>query len=814
MPFLVSVLLFASLEQPQSAPSKGSVTGVVLSPAGQPLPGVVVILSTGADEESLLQVSGPSGEFVFADLTPGVYSLLATMPGYQDEFVDEVRVEPGEENRLELSLQLTRFSETVVIRDVTPVVEGIEPAPPVQIGIKKLELLPLATDRFQEAFPLLPGVVRDPEGRLSFNGSRPSQSILLVNGANVTDPVTGDFAVDLPLNAVEEVQVNQIPYSAEYGRVTAAVAQVKTRGGTDEWDFDTGDLFPKINFRDGKIRGVRAFVPQVGVSGPIKKGRAWFSQGLAYRFVRTRAYDVPYGEDERILESWDSFTQFDWRMSDRHDLTTTFSYFPGEVDNLGLNAVMTADATPEFHSAGWNVALSERSMFGTNLIETTLAFKRFTTSVTPKSDVASLLLPEGLRGNYFNEIDRVSRRFELMSALTRSVPDFHGQHVLKIGGHVGRSKFDGVDANLPIEIEDESGRLLQRIDFAGDPSVEGTDVQVSAFVQDRWRVSKRLGLEAGLRYDYDQLVAEHQLAPRFAFAYALDAAGRTVARGGVGIFYDHVYLNVASFERFQDRVETTFDERGEPVGPPVVFRHRYSEADIDTPRSTTWNVELDHVLAPWLEARLGYRERRGSQELIVDRLVENGQGTVVLSSAGASLARELGVTFRLSTKDASELFIAYSKSRSTGDLNNFGTLYQNLRSPLLLDNEYSLFELDVPHRFLLWGLWKLPWDLQLAPGLEWRSGFPYTVFDASYLPVGERNRGGRFPTFFSFDFRLTRGLTVKGRRIRVGVQFYNLGNHFNPRDVISNVASPFFGDFLNAVDMGVAFRFSLGGGSP
>jgi hypothetical protein len=814
MPLLVTFLLVASVAQEQSTSTKGSVTGAVLSPAGEPLVGVVVVLSTGADEESMLQVSGPSGEFAFADLAPGTYSVLATLPGYEDEFVDEVQVEPGEETHLELSLQLARFSESVMIRDVTPVAGGVAPAPPAQIGIEKLELLPLATDRFQDAFPLLPGVVRDPEGRLSFNGSRPSQSILLVNGANVTDPVTGDFAVELPLNAVEEVEVNEIPYSAEYGRVTAAVAEVKTRGGTDEWDLDTGDLFPKINFRDGKIRGIRAFVPQIGVSGPIKKGRAWFSQGLAYRFVRTRAYDLPYGDDERILESYDSFTQFDWRVSDRHDLTTTFSYFPGEVDNLGLNAVTTAEATPEFHSSGWNVAVSERSMFGSNLLETTLAFKRYSSSITPKSNGAARLTPEGLRGNYFNEIDRVSHRFELMSALTRSVPDFHGEHVLKIGGHVGRSKFDGIDSNLPIEIEDANGRLLRRIDFSGEPSVEGTDIQVSAFVQDRWRVSGRLGLEAGLRYDYDQLVAEHQLAPRLAFAYALDAAGRTVARGGVGIFYDHVYLHLAGFERFQDRVETSFDEQGDPIGTPIVFRHRYSDADIDTPRSTTWNVELDRVLAPWLEARLDYRERRGSQELIVDRLVENGEGSLVLSSAGSSLARELGVTFRLSTKRGSELFIAYAKSRSTGDLNNFGTLYQNLRSPLILDNENSLFELDVPHRFLLWGLWKLPWDLQLAPGLEWRSGFPFSVFDESYVPVGSRNRGGRFLSFFSFDFRLTRGVTVKGRRIRLGVQFYNLGDHFNPRDVISNVASPRFGEFLNGVDMGVSFRFSLGGGSP
>jgi hypothetical protein len=75
--------------------------------------------------------------------------------------------------------------------------------------------------------------------------------------------------------------------------------------------------------------------------------------------------------------------------------------------------------------------------------------------------------------------------------------------------------------------------------------------------------------------------------------------------------------------------------------------------------------------------------------------------------------------------------------------------------------------------------------------------------------VGERNRGGRFPSFFSLDLRVTRGLTVKGRRVRVGVQVFNLGSHFNPRDVVSNLGSQTFGSFLNSVDMGIALRLTL-----
>ena len=797
------LIVFAAFGQ-----ETGKLSGRITNPAGEPLPGVVVILSPSSGEgESVRRMTGPEGEFVFADLAPGAYRLLAVLAGYEDQTVEKVEVAGDRETRFDLSLSLPRYSETVSIRGESPAVELAEPAPPEALEIEKLDLLPLATDRFQDAFPLIPGVVRDPEGKLSFNGSRPSQSILLVNGANVTDPVTGDFAIELPLRAIEEVEVNELPYSAEYGRVTAAVAEIKTRGGTDEWDVDTGDLLPKLNFRDGKIRGIRAFVPQIAVSGPIQKGKVWFSQGLAYRFVRSRVYDVTSGEDEQVLESYDSFTQLDWRVADNHDLTTTFSYFPGETDNLGLNALNTSEATPEFHSWGWNAAISGRSMFARTLVETTVAVKNYDLSLRPKAETTSQLTPDGIGGNYFNNLERNTSRFDLLASLTRSISTPLGEHVLKAGGSVGRSRFEGIDRGLPVDVLDSEGRLLRRVDFVGDPTVAGTDFQYAAFVQDRFRLGPHLGIEAGLRYDYDEVVHAHQLAPRLAVAYAVDGAGRTVVRGGFGIFHDHVYLHAGSFETFQRRVETSFGPDGEPVGAPVTFENR-SERELESPRSTTWNLELDRQLAEGFDVRVGYRERYGAEELLVDRLVEDGRGTLLLSSEGASTHRELGVTLRV-TRAENELFLAYAKSRSTGDLNNFGTLYQNLRSPLVLENEYSLFELDVPNRLLVWGVWTLPKDIEIGPGLEWRSGFPYTVLDEEYLPVGPRNRGGRFPSFFSLDVRVTKGVTIRGRKLRVGFQAFNLGSHFNPRDVVANLASPRFGEFLNSVDMGISLRVTL-----
>jgi hypothetical protein len=208
--------------------------------------------------------------------------------------------------------------------------------------------------------------------------------------------------------------------------------------------------------------------------------------------------------------------------------------------------------------------------------------------------------------------------------------------------------------------------------------------------------------------------------------------------------------------------------------------------------------------------RVNYRERKGSKELVVDRIEESPEGPMLLlSSRGKSASREFDVTLRKSFPDEGELFLSYVKSRSTGELNNFGTLYQDLRDPVLLASEYSLQGFDVPHRFLAWGVLQFPKKIMVTPGVEWRQGFPYTLFNEDYTVSGERNRGGRFPSFFAFDLRVTKEVVVFGRRLRVGFQLYNLTNHFNPRDVQSNLASPIFGEFANSRGISGGLKFQI-----
>ena len=88
--------------------------------------------------------------------------------------------------------------------------------------------------------------------------------------------------------------------------------------------------------------------------------------------------------------------------------------------------------------------------------------------------------------------------------------------------------------------------------------------------------------------------------------------------------------------------------------------------------------------------------------------------------------------------------------------------------------------------------------MTLAPIIEVRTGFPYSVRDAEQNFVGVRNADAtRFPRFFALDLQMAKDLQLTPKySVRLSLRGFNLTNHFNPRDVHANTADPAFGGFL------------------
>jgi hypothetical protein len=90
----------------------------------------------------------------------------------------------------------------------------------------------------------------------------------------------------------------------------------------------------------------------------------------------------------------------------------------------------------------------------------------------------------------------------------------------------------------------------------------------------------------------------------------------------------------------------------------------------------------------------------------------------------------------------------------------------------------------------------LPHRVVISPAVDWRSGFPYAIQDGYRHYVGGFN-AARLPTYFAVDLTTFKTFDAFGRKLDLGLQVFNLTNHFNPRDVIAVIDSPRFGELTN-----------------
>lgn len=795
----------AGLSAAQTDPA--ALRGVAVDTSGAALPGATVTLTPedGSSAAPLEQVTDGAGRFAFEDLAPGRYTVVLALEGFEDRRLSSVVVPSSEE--LRAALEIAGFAETVLVRPTSPLTAPATPVGQATIEQKVLSDMPLATERFEDALPLLPGVVRGPDGLLNMNGARADQSAFLMNGVNMVDPVTGHFGVRLPLDAIETLNVHAGVHSAAYGGATGSVTDVIIRPGQDRLDVQVQNFLPRLRVHDGEVRGLAAFTPRFRISGPITPGRLWYSQSATYRFVRTRVDELaPLDHSEQVVNSFTSVTQFDARAGDAHHLTATFVLFPSDIDNASISTVRPFDATPDLSQHGWTTSMSDRTVLSSSMtLSSSLAVKQYDMNVQPKSGDAPAVTVSGVRGRYFNHFDRDSTRYDAASTLAVALPHAWGQHLVRTGGQLAHTSYDGVDSSAAVSVLRGSGSLLRQITYLGTGRIGSTNTEAAAFAEDEWAIGSRLTLQGGARYAYDAVAGQHTLAPRVNAALHVSKSGRTVVKGGIGRLYDKLPLNASDFESQQSRRIVDYDASGVPVSAALLVNHA---GDLRLPRSTTENIEIDQMLTPRLLARVGYRRTSGADQLIVDpRLSE---GALVLSSTGRSRSQEFEATVRRQFENGSQVTASYVRSKTTGDLNAFVTLFGDLRDPVILPNQYSRQPFDVPNRVLVWGVVMLPHGITAAPTIEYRNGFPFTVVDDTQQVVGVRNEGGRFPDLFTLDLAVTKDVRLtRTQRARVGIQVFNLTNHFNPQDVQSNLASPLFGRFANSIERQVRLKFTF-----
>ena len=452
----------------------------------------------GSPQSHRSTVTNDQGQYKFVDLPAGEYRLQVSLSGFK-QHTENVMVRGVATQSIALEVEGVSASVTVVVDGDD--LKTTDTAPASTLNQNKLATLPLVNERFEDAIPLVPGVVRGPDGMLNLKGARSSQSGMVVNSANVTDPVTGESAINLPIEAVQSVEVVTNPYAAEYGQFTGAVTSVQTMSGSDKFHADATSFFPRLRRRGGSFAGVEAFTPRISFSGPLMKDKLKFFQSFEYRFVRTPVENLPPLIRDTDLESFDSVSQFDWDTDERNHLTGTLSFFPQKQRYIGLNTFNPQGVKPNFKQRGYLLAVNERRIINSNsVLESSFSVKQFDADVFPSSGPAPMnLAPDVNSGSFFNQQARQSRRYQALETYSFSLPKFAGEHFIKLGGGISYATFDGRNTSNAVNILSANGTRSHTLNYRGDGLLSGNQTQILAYFQDKWTVNRRLTFDIQTR---------------------------------------------------------------------------------------------------------------------------------------------------------------------------------------------------------------------------------------------------------------------------------------------------------------------------
>ena len=817
-------ILFVCVGCPMAAgqgqtPNAGGLRVVVKEAQELPLGGASCSLSAVPPGKTPIAAatSDEQGTARFTNVPPGRYTLTVTKEGFETLARSEVVIDEKPENEIVVVLTVATVQEKVTVTTPGEAATSVEAGSTIASGnIKRetLRTLPLAVARIDQALPLIPGVIRSTKGELSIKGASEEQSALLVNGVNANDPATGNFRLNLPIDSVEAVQVFQHPYTGEYGKFIGGLTRIETRRGGDRWHYELNDFLPDLRIKGGKILGIAEDQPRLNFNGPIVADRLYLSQTAAYTIAKRPVRGLSYPDNETKTESQSHFSQFDLILNGHHTQSFTLGYFVEREQYVNLDFFTPKPTTPNYRQRDSSFTARDHYAFGPALLESMFSFKRFDANVWGQGTTPQTLTPTVEQGNYFATLDRRSSRIELLEVYTSPKKEFWGgSHEIKAGldfNHVG----DALNyAAHPVRIVRADGSLAELIEFGVRPRRMAHNNEYTAFIQDRWLVKPRLSIDLGLRFEDQRIASEDNLAPRAGFAWSPTGSDQTVMRGGVGLFYDKVPLNIRGFSRYPDRTVTTYGADGQtiisrinftnvlvntrPIAP-LDFRHSDRDAGF-VPLNLTWNLQLDQTIRRRVLLRANFIDSHTRHIYVVNPELDYlGTSAIVLRSAGDATYRALEVTSRFTLKKDDAIYVTYVRSRSRGDLNDFNSSFGDLGSPVIRSNQYSNLAFDVPNRVVAWGKVSLPRHSSISPIVEWRSGFPFSARDENQNFVGVRNSDQtRFPQFFSLDVELAKEFKLtKKYGMRLSVLGFNLTNHFNPRDVHANISDRQFREFF------------------
>ena len=831
-PLAVALLLVAPrLSYGQTSAPPLIVAGVVQDQTGAVLAGATVELASvsgGATSVVQSTTADGAGAFRFGTVAPGQYELRAKYEGFNPASA-RVRVGSRSPGPQKLVLSIAGLSQEITVSNAAAQVDAnaSNNVDAVAVDQSMLESLPVFDHDYVATL-----------SRFLDTGSLGNGGVtVVVNGMEVN-------ALNVSSSAVQQIRINQDPYSAEYSRPGRGRIEIFTKPGSQEYHGEAN-----LIFRDAHLNSRNAFAEtkppeqrrifEGFFGGPLGNGgKTSFMLSANDERNDQQAFIYALGPSGIVQDTLPQasgralFTgSITRQISDRNTFSIRPNYQYEFDENRGAGGTTLASAATTFRHHEQQVTYTQQTILRPTLInQFQMLFgheREPTTSLTADRGivVAGAFTGGGGQGDLV--------RTETHINMNESLVWIKGKHLLQAGfqlpdwsrrGFEDRTNFGGTFyfASLDAYV---SGTPYSFIQQKGNGNVALLEKQVGTYVKDDWQVRPGLSIGYGLRYDWQNYFHDdNNVAPRLSVAYAPGNKKTNVLRAGVGVFNDRsgpvviadiLHSQPGGLTRYvitNPAYPDPFASATAASQPPSIVQ---LAPDVQIPQTVQYSVGLDHQLLKTTTLSLTYTGARG-HHLFRSRDINAplppfyllrpsaAYGVVrQVESTGRQESDSLALTLRGRVTRWFNGQMQYTLSRVYNDTNGIASYPANDYD---LSGEWARADFDRRHRFLLLGRLSPGRLVDLGVGLTLNSGAPYT--ETLGQDIYNNGRGRARPAavgrntlegdgYATLDLRASRNVKIgagkDARTVTLGLDAFNLLNRVNYGSYVGTFGSPLFG---------------------
>jgi hypothetical protein len=639
---MIGAMLLGCVNLWGQATASAVLEGTVSDNTGAVIKGADVTITSKETGATRAIKTSDAGEYRFDGLAAGSYAVKVSANGFAAAEAKSIELLVGRTTTENVSLKPGTVTETLEVTGTAPLVDQEKTDVSTNITPEQVQNLPLIGRDIADLAYLAPGVKAadsyDPTKNryaiLSVNGDGGRNVNVTVNGVDNKDNTVGGPVMQLPAEAVQEFQVSTQRFSAVNGRSSGAAINVITKSGSNDYH---GSFFGF--FRDQAFNADEKVPNGDGTSSPANPpySRQWFGGSIGGPIKKDKLFVFFAMERQRehtsLAESGQALSELqlvtnlgaqpaatiptpffenringrmDWTINNKH--SAYFSVTTQANNSLNDQSNGLFDLTEgNFTVNHLQVAnLTVNSAFTPTLInQLTLGFQYWNNLIDSATRAPLFTFPTGIQFGTNTNVPQnsIQRKYQFKDDLSKTV----GNHTFKTGFDYIWTPFMGgfFEFNPTLELDYSllpsqilalpQGFQTPGLLVGGNNSGGGMSIavgnptfiikdakQLGLYFQDDWKMTRRLTVNLGLRWDKDfdfvggsdiansrsfqelqaaapfsplaaSLVAKKAtdyskgFSPRVGFAYDLTGHGNQVVRGGFGMYYDNTFQNIPLF---------------------------------------------------------------------------------------------------------------------------------------------------------------------------------------------------------------------------------------------------------------------------